>query len=79
MLQIVSHISGDFPELDASVAAYSAVPASSYVGFYDAEAITCKWSKAEYNLFGGENSIYLFSSLGLEQWTRIKHWDKQTL
>lgn len=79
MLQIVSRVSGDLPELDASVAAYWAVPVSNCVGFYDAKAVTRKWSKTECDLFGAENSTYLFSDLGLEHWTRIKHWDKQTL
>lgn len=47
MLQIVNHVSGDLPELDASVAAYWAVPFLIAWGVYDAEAVTCKWSKTE--------------------------------
>lgn len=77
MLQIVSHVSGDLPELDASAAAYWVVPISNCMGFYDAEAVTSKCSKTEWHLFGAENSIYLFSILALEQWPRIKHWNKK--
>lgn len=72
MLQIVSHVPGDLPELDASVATYWAVPNFNWVGFYDAKAVTCKWSKTECDLFGAENSIY-FSNLGLEQWRIMKY------
>lgn len=47
-----------------SSAAYWTVPISNCLGFYDTQAEICQLNKFECDLFGAENSIYVFSNQG---------------